>query len=313
MIEQSHTASVLYNIEPMGVETGLLESFSSYLIRVAYEHNITVGHLINKIVIPEMNKEYLERSTIYGGNSFYEGAKTLNGFTDNTTKVIKVMEMLTSREDLANLTLCKLKGLFPIRNLLKESLAWCPNCIRNWMDNGKVIYYPLIWNLKSVNICFTHKRYLIEICPACNKKIDFLRRHMVPGYCPNCIKLLTQDPLNKEKDKLEMLWHTFVFQNTQSLLELDTSQLSLIINQDRVFKQLNLINEEIFLGNTSSFSKFTNIPKSTLRDWLKEGNLPTFNGILLICYKLNIKLLDFILQCPQKVLVYFSSVIRWTT
>ncbi|MFY0520703.1 hypothetical protein ACOMCU_23165 [Lysinibacillus sp. UGB7] len=83
MLEHSYTASVLYNMEPVGIGTGLVESFSSYLIRVAYEHNINVGDLINKIVIPKMNKDYLKRSTIYGGNSFYEGAKTINGFTDN--------------------------------------------------------------------------------------------------------------------------------------------------------------------------------------------------------------------------------------
>ena len=65
MLGQLHSASVLYNIEPMGIETGLVESFSSYLIRVAYEHKIKVDHLINKIVIPEINKDYLERSTIW--------------------------------------------------------------------------------------------------------------------------------------------------------------------------------------------------------------------------------------------------------
>lgn len=300
MTEQLYTASVLYNIEPMGTETGLIEGFSSYLIRVAYEHNITVGHLINKIVIPEMNKDYLERSTIYGGNSFYEGAKTINGFTANATKLIKVMELLTSREDLANLTFYKLKGVISIRNLLKESLSWCPDCIRNWMENEKVIYYPLIWYLKSVKICFVHRRYLLEICSSCNKKIDLLRRNMIPGYCPNCFKLLTQDTLSEQPDAQETRWHIFVYQNTKTLLGMNNSQLDFIRSQEKIFKQLSLINEDFFSGNISSFAKFTNIPKSTLRDWLKGENLPTLNGILSICYKLNIKILDFILQNPQK-------------
>jgi hypothetical protein len=59
-----HTRSILYNIEPIGLGTGQVESLSSYLIRVAYEHNITVGHLFNKMVFPHMNKNYLERLTI---------------------------------------------------------------------------------------------------------------------------------------------------------------------------------------------------------------------------------------------------------
>ncbi len=136
---------------------------------------------VNKIVIPKMNKDYLKRSTISGGNSFHEGAKTINGFTDNAIQLIKLIEILISREDLSNLTLYKLKDIILFRNLLKESFTWCPDCIRNWMNHEKIIYYPLIWYIKSVNICFEHKRYLLEMCPACNKKMDLLRRQMIPG------------------------------------------------------------------------------------------------------------------------------------
>ncbi|MGA3602979.1 TniQ family protein [Lysinibacillus agricola] len=300
MTEQLFPRSLLYNIEPIGIETGLVESYSSYLIRVAYEHNITVGHLINKIVIPKMNKDYLERSTIYGGNSFYEGAKTINGFTDNTKNLIKVMELLTSREDLAYLTLYKLKGIIPLRNLLKNSLSWCPDCLKNWMDDEKIIYYPLIWYLKSVKVCFAHKRYLLEICSSCNKKIDILRRNMVPGHCPNCLELLIKDIFREEPGVQEMRWHTFVYQNTETLLGMSNSQLDFIGSQERVFKQLNLINEDLFSGDIANFAKFTSIPKTTLRDWLKRKSSPTFNSLLLVCYKLNIKLSDFLLQNNTK-------------
>ena len=61
MTEQLFPRSLLYNIEPIEIETGLVESYSSYLIRVAYEHNVTVGHLINKIVIPKMNNKEFQR------------------------------------------------------------------------------------------------------------------------------------------------------------------------------------------------------------------------------------------------------------
>lgn len=247
-----------------------------------------------------MNKDYLERSTIYGGNSFYEGAKTINGFTDNAIKLIKVIEILTSREDLANLTLYKLKDIIPIRNLLKESFTWCPDCIKNWVDNEKLIYYPLIWYIKPVKICFEHKRYLLEICPTCNKKIDLLRRQMIPGYCSNCFNILTQDNSREEPDLKEMLWQTFVYHNTETLLELNDNQLDCLGGQEKVFNQINIINENLFLGDIASFAKFTSIPKSTLRDWLKRKNSPTFNSVLLICYKLNIELLYFLLQNNTK-------------
>ena len=78
-----NSRSVLYNLEPIGLGTGLVESLSSYLIRVAYEHNILVGDLFNKMIFPQMNKNYLVRSSTYGGNRFYEGSKTINGFMEN--------------------------------------------------------------------------------------------------------------------------------------------------------------------------------------------------------------------------------------
>lgn len=75
LIEKLCPRSILYNIEPIGIKTCLVESLSSYLMREAYEHNVTISHLINKMIIPQMNKDYLKRSSKYGGNRFYEGAK----------------------------------------------------------------------------------------------------------------------------------------------------------------------------------------------------------------------------------------------
>lgn len=63
--------SELYNIEPLGLETGMVESLSSYIIRLAYKHNLNVGDLVNKLIIPELNKDYLIKSAIYGGDSFF--------------------------------------------------------------------------------------------------------------------------------------------------------------------------------------------------------------------------------------------------
>lgn len=97
--------STLYNLEPIALETGFVESMSSYLIRVAFEHNLSVGQLLNKVVLPEMNKNYLDRTSDYGGNRFYEGIKTINGYTENAVEMVRITEKLTSRKDLSSLTL----------------------------------------------------------------------------------------------------------------------------------------------------------------------------------------------------------------
>lgn len=104
--------SELYNIEPLGLETGMVESLSSYIVRLAYKHNLNVGDLVNKLIIPELNKDYLIKSAIYGGDSFFEGAKTINGCMDNSIDTVRVLELFTTRNDLSNLTLYRFKSFF---------------------------------------------------------------------------------------------------------------------------------------------------------------------------------------------------------
>ncbi|WP_225986276.1 TniQ family protein [Psychrobacillus glaciei] len=290
MLTIQASRSILYNIDPIGIETGLVESLCSYLIRLSYEHNLNVGHLVNKLVVPELHKDYLERSSKYGGNSFFEGAKTINGYKDNSTELVRVLEELTTRIDLANLTLFKLKDLVPLRNLFKETFSWCPECIKNWNDNNKSIYYPLIWYLKPVQICFKHKCYLIDKCPACYKKTDILRRQMIPGHCPNCFNLLIQDEAIEEINNLEWQWHTFVYLNIESLIGLNSSKLFV---KENISKQLNYINQDLFSDNIPNFARFLGIPKSTLRAWIKSENIPTLDGLLMVCFKLDTTILEF--------------------
>ncbi|WP_225321750.1 TniQ family protein [Psychrobacillus sp. AK 1817] len=280
------------------METGLVESLSSYLIRISYEHNIQVGHLVNKLVVPEMHKDYLARSSIYGGNSFYEGAKTINGYTNNSIELVCVLERLTTRRDLLNLTLLKLKDLVPLRNLLKETFSWCPECIKKWNVEHKIIYYPLIWYLKPIKICIEHKCYLIEKCTSCTKKIDILRRKMIPGHCPNCFNLLIQDQLRKEINQQEWQWHSFVYRNIESLIGLKPSE---IFTQENISNQLNDINNNLFSDNINSFAKFLSIPKSTLRAWAKSENIPTLDGLLIICYKLETTIFDFLTKSWENI------------
>ncbi|MEK5147948.1 TniQ family protein [Psychrobacillus sp. FSL K6-4615] len=300
MLTIQASRSILYNIEPIGIETGLVESLVSYLIRLSYEHNINVGHLVNKIVVPELHKDYLERSSKYGGNSFYEGAKTINGYTDNSTELVRVLEELTTRIDLTSLTLFKLKDLVPLRNLFKETFSWCPECIKNWNDTNKSIYYPLIWYLKPIQTCFEHKCFLIDKCPTCYKKTGILRRKMIPGHCPFCFNLLIQDEVIKEINNQEWQWHTFVYLNIECLIGIKSSKL---FAKEQISKQLKFIKHQYFSNNIIDFSEYLCIPKSTLRAWIKSENMPPLEELLKICFKLDITILEFLSKSLQNVTI----------
>src|SRR5690625_1051381 len=291
--------SDLYSIEPIGLQTELVESLSSYLIRVAYEHNLSVGHLFNKMIFPEMNKSYLERASAYGGNRFYEKAKTVNGYMEIAVELAWTVEKLTSRDDLINLTLYNLKEFIPLRNLLKDTLTWCPDCIRTWEKDGEVIYYPLIWHLKPVEMCKKQSGVLVDSCPICKKKVDIIRRQMVPGYCPNCSSILAQESESKRNNLEKFRLELYVYENVKDTLSINHNTIDVQSFKRTFINKLKVINEERFSNNVAGFSRHLSIPKSTLRYWLYGQNFPSLDNILKICFKLNKEILDFLLESQK--------------
>ncbi|UUV23643.1 MULTISPECIES: TniQ family protein [Lysinibacillus] len=284
MSELIHQRSVFYNLQPFNLNSGSVESLSSYLIRLSNTHNIDVGSLVNKIIIPKLKKDYLSRSTEYGGNSFFEGAKTMNSFNENSFDMAKVLGELTSRNDLNQLTLLNFKGKFSNRDLLKNELSWCSECLKEWLEKDG-LYYPLIWHFKLVQVCFKHKCLLRNCCENCFRINPILRRKMLLGYCSYCAQPMFENSkvVNCNFKKEELEWYDFCFLNIELILEnrLENFNASGFINA--IFTQY-------LSDDLSVFTRITTIPKSTLRGWLRGDNVPTLEGILKVCYALNISL-----------------------
>jgi hypothetical protein len=280
--------SILYNLEPRGLGTLMIESLTSYLTRIAAEHNNTVGQLVNKLIIPNLDKDYLYLSSNYGGNRFYEGAKTLNGFMENASSVVKAMEFLTSRCDIEKLTLLNMKDCIPLRGLLKKSLSWCPYCIKGWIENNESIYYPLIWYVGPIEICQIHSCYLTNTCHACNSTQDILRRQSILGFCQNCSQILNDCSESKlcEDDSLD--WHNYLIRSIGTLLNFEQKALSSV--KSMLVENLNVVNEVVFEGNSRKFGKTLNFSKSTVCGWLKGEVTPTLINQIYISYRLNLEL-----------------------
>src|SRR5699024_3050263 len=50
----------LYNIKPIGIGTPYVESLSSYISRIAENHNLAVSPLLSKVIAPMLNIDYLK-------------------------------------------------------------------------------------------------------------------------------------------------------------------------------------------------------------------------------------------------------------
>ncbi|PRT21564.1 TniQ family protein [Bacillus wiedmannii] len=274
--------SKLYSLQPMGIGTFSCESLTSYISRLAKEHHLLTGVLINKILAPNMNKEYLIKSGENGGNRFYDGAKSMNGYCKSALDFSRLLESLTLQKNLKGLTLISWKEIFSLRGLLKKSLSWCPSCISNWDVTGSQIYYPLSWYISSMKICLIHNTYLLSRCPHCSKNPPILHRSSINGYCPLCKGWLGNPQLILPFSNIKQ--EVCNGKNIEELLTLDTTNLK------KVSQSLQKLIEEVSDGNVAEFARLMSIPKVTMWDWVKGERLPSLEGLLRICSQLEISI-----------------------
>ena len=113
--------SQLYGLKPIGIKTPYIESLTSYLIRLSEAHQVYPSSLISYVIAPILDKEFLIKSATRGGNRFYDGAKTMNGFGSNALDMVGALEKLTKVQQLGILTLASIKEVVPLRYLLKKA------------------------------------------------------------------------------------------------------------------------------------------------------------------------------------------------
>lgn len=274
--------SLLYSLRPKGLGSPYIESLTSYISRLAQEHNISNGTLINKILAPNINKDYLIKSAKRGGNRFYDGARSINGYCKNALDFSQILESLTLQDNLKCLTVTNWRGIISLRGLLKKKLSWCPSCISNWRDRGGQIYYPLSWYISSMNMCLIHNTYLSNICPHCSKTLPILHRSSINGYCPLCKGWLGEYQFVSGISDINQ--DIFKSKNIEELLNLNTT------NFKKISHSLQKLIEEVTDGNIAEFARLMSIPKVTMWDWVQRERLPSLDGLLKICLQLGLSI-----------------------
>jgi len=302
MYEQLYTnglsVSKLYNLEPLGIGTFYAESLISYLCRLAEEHSVTAGTLINKEIIPILNKSYLQKYAEYGGNGFFDGAHTINGTQAVASDFVDVLNSLTSRDDLTDLTLIKWKHVLSTKGLLKDYFSWCPVCFEEWRLKNRPIFVPLIWGLQAIKTCPEHGFYLKDRCPNCKTKIPLLHRKTVLGYCPKCREWLgckNSSSELKENNEQEKRWNSWVNKNVGELIAL-ASHIDIVPDRKVISWAIKCFINKTTKSNTAEFSRILGIPKTTMYGWAKGEAIPPLEKLLIIGYALNISLKQVFLE-----------------
>ncbi|SCW81927.1 TniQ protein [Paenibacillus tianmuensis] len=279
--------STLYCLKPVGVGTARVEALSSYITRISRMHCVKTGSLLSRIIYPLFDKEYLNNG---GGRRFYTSSHLINGVTNISSEFTDILEQLTKRSDLAELTLRKFSNVLPTRGLLKSQKSWCPVCFEEMRQQQTIIYEPLIWMLQPVSVCTKHQVKLHQTCPVCNKYSLILENNSNPGYCSKCLSWLGMKSESQHQD-FAGNWEEFKAVSIEKLFSLDLNRLRL--TRGNIQWTLGRLVYLYSQDKIAAFAEWVEIPKSTFWGWHSGKNLPTFDDVLRICNKCDLSLVQF--------------------
>lgn len=172
----------LYRLEPAGLGTPLVEALSSYVMRLAAAHYLSISALV-RAAVPTLMPSDRSRGTPVGELS--EAAGLANGMATQAKRWVAELGKATSRSDLASLTLLAWSNLLPATHLLRGTVAHCRLCLEEMAVAGTV-YEPLLWALHNVTACPLHQVRLDTHCRHCSATQAPLGIWGRPGICRRC-------------------------------------------------------------------------------------------------------------------------------
>jgi len=165
--------SRLYSPAPAGIGTAFVESLSGYVVRLAEAHAVSTGDLVRR----ELSR-YVRLPLVFYSND-------VNGLQEGAARWVQAVEAATLRSDLRYLTLLQFRNLFPRPVLLRKTRAWCPECYQAMAATG-LVFEPLLWCLKLVEVCPQHHRLLVAFCNHCHRSQPPICAASRTGRCSRC-------------------------------------------------------------------------------------------------------------------------------
>lgn len=259
--------------------------------------------LLGRVLAPLMEKKYWiqggARPGTRGsalGSSFSTHAKAINGTGVIARDWVDVLESLTLRKDLKFLTMLPWADVFPLRGLFRPTRAWCTTCYQEWRENNQVVYDPLIWTLRDVEVCTRHLRFLKSKCQRCANVLPWLSRCAMPGYCSKCGNWLGLDSENRfieiVPDESALAWQTWVVEKLDEMIASAAYLQS--PSREKIAKGISRCIDQVTEGTMNKFSCLIEKRKNTVWGWQHGKTRIPMNDLLRICHLVKISLVDFL-------------------
>lgn len=284
------TPSKLYCLGPIGTGTPLVESFTSYISRLANAHSVLLRTLVTDEILPNLNRTHLyhKGQPVYDQlTTFWKRSAMLNGTCSTASNWVHTIEQLTQRNDLRFLTMLIFANVLSWRELVRPTQAWCPLCYNVWRKTGQVIYQPLIWQLSVIDNCPQHQTPLRLHCPYkdCGRSLPPLAPRLQPGYCTHCNRWLGNSLESEDCQALnrdEQEWQIWLEQVVGDLLAV-APNLPFIPCLQIVSTIITTHVCEAMEGNLSEFARRVRFHRRTVWEWTQGLQVPKLDALLHIC------------------------------
>lgn len=290
--------SRLYRLEPIGIGTPYVESLTGYIMRLAESHCVTPQALVEREIFPLWNLTgTVQNYDSWFSKFWWTGSPVLNGVSPITAQWVRVLQTLTSNDNLRFLTMLTWSELIGVNNLLRRKKAWCPRCFQEWRFYRKIVYEPLLWTLSAVNICPYHQQALVTLCQHCQETQPFLTRVARPGYCLHCMRWLGNNLVASNTETMSSITDTFKMYQWQASVtgELLAAAPKLLWppSKEQFTITLNSYLKDYARGNIDVLARLLNLPYQRLYKYFHQGDIPNFDSLLQLCCSLTVTPLEF--------------------
>jgi TniQ len=283
--------SPLYNLVPLGLGGPFVESLTGYICRLAYEHHIHTGTMLQHIIAPLISKHYIAGDQSRNISSFLRYATPINGNGVMASDWANVLALLTSRNDLSQLTMFAAANAISHRDLLQSTRKWCSTCYSEWQQQHTPIYEPLLWSINGITVCPKHYCLLEKRCQHCLSYLPWLAWRSRPGYCSFCDRWLGNAGTTNQIEGKDI----YIAEMTGNFLAY-ISSTSASVSRDVFVKSLSDLISVITEGNVAAFARCLELPKVTLWELVQGRFPPSLPFLFRLCLQFRLSLLQLLVE-----------------
>ena len=191
----------LFSLPMLGQGTADVESLSSYVLRLAYEHGVSAGTLLASIFEASGQGGCTARPGL-GGRTGIETLSRVNAFS----KRLRVQLSEAVGQDLFCWPLHFLdKQVYQISTDI-GGFRWCPECFAEMSQVGAPRYIKQLWHMAAVIHCPLHRTPLVGTCPNCGSEQVFMHVDTCIGWCGKCGHSLAERAKTLTADDIQPSW-----------------------------------------------------------------------------------------------------------